>query len=116
MLEIQKKFNQFCRRIMLVMLAIFVVLMSLPVNPAQAEGYFSEKARRPEATRLYYANKDHRVAEDHQGSRPYYSEKQRLRATNPRVAEDNSPYYKKLIGEDKPRDLKPAERRTNLER
>ncbi|MEH1970757.1 MULTISPECIES: hypothetical protein [unclassified Nostoc] len=88
MLEIQRIFNQLRRKIAIVMLAGLFWLISLPAISAQAEGYYSKKNHKVEATKPYYATKDRRV--QNEPSRPYYAtkERQKQKANIPATGDD----------------------------
>ncbi|MFN6568129.1 hypothetical protein [Dendronalium sp. ChiSLP03b] len=76
MLAIQKRFNQLCRQVAIALLATLVWIISLPATSVQADGYYSEKSHKVEATPPYYSTKERRIAQSER-FKPYYTSKER---------------------------------------
>ncbi|RCJ19608.1 hypothetical protein A6770_05560 [Nostoc minutum NIES-26] len=91
MLAIQKRFNQLRRKVAFVLLAALVWIISLPTTSVQADGYYSEKSHKVEATPPYYSTKERRIAQS-EHFKPYYTSKERHQKkvirTQPQIGND----------------------------
>jgi hypothetical protein len=91
MMEINQIFNQFFRRITIVILMCLAWLISLSATPVHADGYYSTKDHKLEINQPYYSTKEHRIKVT-EPAKPYYSTKERKQEriikTKPRISED----------------------------
>jgi hypothetical protein len=110
MLAIKKRFNQWQRKITLVIFAGLILVMSLPTNSVEAAGYYSVKEHKTGIIRPYYTTKERTIAHT-EITRPYYATPNRKPRT---TTGDNYMERSKRSTEVIPQELGRNKRQKNL--
>ncbi|MBD2293094.1 hypothetical protein H6G06_06240 [Anabaena sphaerica FACHB-251] len=114
MLEIKRLFNQMHRKVAIVMSAGLIWLMSLPMLPVQAAGYYSQKTHQVEITRPFFSTKERELVRT-EPVRHYYSAQDRRKEkvyTTPEMGDDYIESGKRA-GEVIPKELGTGSRQKN---
>lgn len=110
MLAIKNRFNQWHRKITLVILTGLILLISFPTNSVEAAGYYSVKEHKTGVMRPYYTTKERPIAHT-ETTTPYYATPNRkLRTTTG----DNYMERSKRSTEVIPQELGRSKRQKNL--
>jgi hypothetical protein len=114
MLEFKRLWHQICQKTAIIMLAGLIWLISLPTTPVQADGYYSNKAHRVEASRPYYSSKDRQFSRT-DNFLPYYATQERKKEKNYLTPASPDDYFEtgRRAGDVNPKDLGTSSRQKN---